>query len=45
LYRGVDPSLTVLPIRSDCDDSFILDNEESIPENETDLKQWVTTFL
>ena len=45
LYRGVDPSLTVLPIESPDDDSLILDHEDSIPETETALKQWVTNVM
>ena len=45
LYRGVDPSLTVLPIENPEDDSLILDSEDSIPETESALKKWVTSVI
>ena len=45
LYRGVDSSLTVLPISDPNNDSLILDNEDSIPETEDELKKWVTYVI
>jgi len=45
LYRGVDPSLSILPIQDTNDDSFIIDNEDAIPETEEELKQWVTYVI
>ena len=45
LYRGVDSSLSVLPIQNPSDDSLILDHEDLIPETEDELKQWVTCVV
>ena len=45
LYRGVDSSLSVLPIESPYEDEYILDNEELIPETEDALKKWVTYVI
>jgi len=45
LYRGIDPSLSVLPTLNPEDDSLILDHEDSIPETEEELKQWVTNII
>ena len=42
LYRGVDSSLSILPIQSPHDDALILDHKDLIPETEEGLKQWVT---
>ena len=45
LYRGVDSSLSVLPIQSPYEDSLILDHEDLIPETEEELNQWVTCVV
>jgi len=45
LYRGVDTTLSILPIANPNDDALILDHEDSIPESEEELKQWVTSII
>ena len=45
LYRGVDSSLTILPIENANNDALILDHEDSIPETKEELKKWTTNIV